>query len=75
MTKNNNKCLVDALKDAGCEPETVILFLQMHEDENLKGQLSLLAEHRKILLDKIHSEQARLDCLDYFIHQIKTNNK
>lgn len=63
--------IVQNLKDAGCEPETVVLFLQMREDGKTSDQLCLLAKHRKKLLDDIHGEQAKLDCLDYLIHKIK----
>lgn len=59
------------LKDAGCESETVTLFLQLQKNGKTGDQLCLLARHRKKLLDGLHSEQAKLDCLDYLICQMK----
>lgn len=71
IDKANRKSLADKLKDAGCEPETVALFLQLCEDGKTSDQLSLLTEHRKKLLSGLHSEQAKLDCLDYLIYQMR----
>lgn len=71
MAAEIDEKMIQNLKDAGCEPETVILFLQLCKDGNANGQLSLLAEHRKKLLDEIHREQAKLDCLDYLIYQMR----
>lgn len=69
--KTDPQSLVDNLKDAGCEPETVILFLKLHEEDNANGQLCLLAEHRKKLLEEIHREQTKLDCLDYLLYHMR----
>lgn len=69
--KERYKNIVQNLKDAGCDPETVIVFLKLCEDGKTGHQLCLLAEHRKNLLTGIHREQTKLDCLDYLIHKIK----
>ena len=37
-------------------------------------QLKLLAGYRFSLLERIHEEEKKIACLDYFIYQIKKSN-
>lgn len=62
---------IQNLRDAGCELKTIALFLQFHDAGKIKDQLYLLSDHRKKLLNGIHKEQAKLDCLDYLIYQLR----
>lgn len=39
--------------------------------KNYQGQLQILSEQRKELLDELHLVQKELDCLDYLIYKIK----
>lgn len=59
------------LQDAGCDDATVAEFLRLETQGCRTGQLCLLAQHRKSLLDAIHQNQRRLDCLDYLLFQLK----
>lgn len=68
MTKNN---LIRNLKDAGCSPKLMKAYLDYGERGCDKMQLCLLAKQRAILLDRIHREQKKLDCLDYLAYQLK----
>ena len=34
-------------------------------------QLQLLAQHRKCLLEKVHREERRIQCLDYLVYQME----
>ncbi len=34
-------------------------------------QLKLLSIHRERLLDRVHREEKRIDCLDYLVYQIQ----
>lgn len=56
------------LKDAGCPEETIHEFVK---SRNMRQQLTVLAAYRKRLLDGIHAEQKKLDCLDYLIFKIR----
>lgn len=56
------------LKDAGCPEQTIRAFAQ---SESGRQQLEVLALYRKKMLDGIHAEQKKLDCLDYLIFKIK----
>ena len=34
-------------------------------------KLQLLAQHRKCLLEKVHREERRIQCLDYLVYQME----
>ena len=46
-------------------------FLSALEKGTRESQLCLLCGQRKLLLERVHEAQARLDCLDYLIYQIR----
>jgi hypothetical protein len=60
------------LKDAGCPEDVVNAFIQ---ESTTERRLRILARYRGSLLDKIHTEQKKLDCLDYLIFNIKKERK
>lgn len=59
------------LEDAGCEKNLIAEYLQYGEKGMIQQQLCLLTKHRKVLLERMHEEQRRIDCLDYLICKIK----
>jgi hypothetical protein len=63
--------IIHNLEDAGCDDELTEQFFCLRETGRVEGQLRLLSKQRTILLDNIHSNQKRLDCLDYLINKIK----
>ena len=72
MKKNINEiysknCIIQNLKDAGCEDIIINNFLSNFENGKLKDGLQLLQKHRGTLLNILHLEQKKIDCLDYLI--------
>jgi hypothetical protein len=63
------------LEDAGCEKHLIMDYIKCENNGRIQEQLCLLTKYRKVLLERIHEEQSRIDCLDYLIYKIKTNNK
>ena len=62
--------LIQALGDANCGENTIDAFLRLWENgESAKAQ-KLLSRHRKELLDGIHEEERKINCLDYLIFQM-----
>lgn len=60
------------LRDAGCDEELIA------ELETLPGtcaQLCRLKTYRRDLLDGIHVEQRKLECLDYLIYQLRCDTE
>lgn len=62
--------VVQNLKDAGCSSGMIEKFTRLQDDDE---RLQLLSCHRKRLLEALHRDERRIDCLDYLIYQMKKN--
>lgn len=62
------QAITENLEDAGCDQEMITEFF----DKNGKRdeQLRILKRHRQQLLDRVHKEEKRIDCLDYLVYQM-----
>lgn len=71
--KNNAsvQAVIQNLRDAGCDTKTVERFMELGEEGKTREQLDLLANHRRQLLDRVHKEEKRIDCLDYLVYQMQ----
>lgn len=67
--------LTQNLKDAGCSSKTIEKFIDCYQTQSVAGQKRVLAAHRGSLLEAIHKNQKKLDCLDYLIYQLNLNNR
>ena len=67
----NTQAVIQNLKDAGCDDETVTCFLNMTERRKWQGQLKLLEKQRRSLLEQVHKNEKQIDCLDYLVFQMK----
>lgn len=63
--------VIQNLKDAGCNKKTIEHFIKCMDQDDLSGQLQLMEAHRKCLLDKVHAEEKKIDCLDYLVYQLQ----
>ena len=71
MVYDSEEAVIQNLKDAGCNQETIDQFMDCLKRGALSEQLQVLSRYRRSLLDKIHIEQKRIDCLDYLVYQIE----
>ena len=62
--------IIQNLKDAGCEDGFIDRFILALENNQNKEAFLLLREWRNSLLDEIHNNQHKLDCLDYLIRKL-----
>lgn len=69
------QAVMQNLEDAGCDSQTVEQFMELKKEGKAVEQLNLLSIHRKFLLDRVHAEEKRIDCLDYLVYQIKKENR
>lgn len=69
------QAIIQNLKDAGCDAETIERFLSLEKSKSLQKQMELLAVHRARLLEKVHREERRIDCLDYLVYQLDKRKK
>lgn len=56
------------LRDAGCNEA---LIAELDALPSTCAQLCRLKAYRRDLLDNIHAEQKKLECLDYLIYQLR----
>ena len=59
------------LLDAGCGSDTVQQCMDLVKKRENTELLRLLSRHRRELLDTVHQNEKRIDCLDYLIYQIE----
>ena len=66
-----DQVLLDNLKDAGCDSKFAECFMALEHTGQYREQLRLLSAHRRQLLDYLHQEKGRIDCLDYLVYQLE----
>ncbi len=71
----SDEAIIQNLKDAGCDAETIENFMSDLQKGDEKSSLKRLDLHRKKLLDSLHKEQKCIDCLDYLVYQMSVTNK
>ena len=61
------------LIDAGCDLELVQQCMDLAQGERMEEMKRILTRHRQTLLDMIHAEQKKIDCLDYLFYNMEKN--
>lgn len=56
------------LTDAGCDAALIAQFLELEQKRKRKEQYRLLSRHRTSLLEKLHQDQYKIDCLDHMVY-------
>lgn len=69
--KRDETAIRQNLIDAGCGQEFITEFMEDLKQGKTTEELKLLAAHRRTLLDKLHREQKRIDCLDYLVYTME----
>ena len=62
--------IVQNLRDAGCDEDIISKFLECVEKGKKPESLRLLKRQRSELLDAVHKEQRKIDCLDYLVYMM-----
>ena len=62
------QAVTENLKDAGCDSEMITEFFDKSRKKD--EQLRILKRHRQQLLDRVHKEEKRINCLDYLVYQM-----
>ena len=62
------------LIDAGCDPELIRQCTALAQQKETFELMRVLSRHRKALLDAVHQNEKRIDCLDYLIHALEKQN-
>lgn len=67
---NSEEDIIQNLKDAGCDRKIIECFMECMARDDFNGQLRLMKEQRKCLLNRVHEEEKQIDCLDYLVYQL-----
>ncbi len=59
------------LTDAGCDKKTAEIYTDMILNGKSEQVLHFLEKYRLDLLDKLHINQKRIDCLDFLVYRIR----
>lgn len=72
---HSDEDIIQNLKDAGCDAVMIQMFLSdLHSGIQTKG-VKLLKQHRCTLLENMHAEQRKIDCLDYFLFMLQKQSQ
>ncbi len=70
MNADDKRALIENLTDADCsEKEIRAVMTLLESGRNSEGILKL-RRHRSALMNEIHMEQKKVDCLDYLINKL-----
>lgn len=67
--------IIQNLKDAGCNEDTIKSFMKNFQCGEQHTATKLLQDQRCCLLDDLHQNQRRIDCLDYLLFVLKKEYK
>ena len=67
--------LRENLKDAGCDPDMIRRCEVLVQSEKQGELMRVLSLHRRALLDAVHENERRIDCLDYLVYQFEKQSK
>ena len=76
MNENDKNFLMRRnLADAGLPEATITEILSLLGEGRDIAVRRILAQHRTSLLNTVHENQTRIDCLDYLIYDMNHNNR
>ena len=76
MNENDKDFLMRRnLADAGLPEATITEILSLLGEGRDIAVRRILAQHRTSLLNTVHENQTRIDCLDYLIYDMNDNNR
>ena len=68
---DSEKTVIQNLRDAGCDEKAIAAYLDCIMNGRETERLRLLKKQRSLLLDAVHREERKIDCLDYLMYQMQ----
>ncbi len=68
---DQDDALIQNLHDAGCTQQVIVQFMKSRKQNDTFCQIHILSKQRTVLLEALHTDQNKLDCLDYLLFQLK----
>lgn len=75
MPAMKSEKLKECLDDFGFDEKEKAEIMQCYENDDTRGIIRLLRRHRQTALDKIHTEEKQISCLDYLIFQLENETQ
>lgn len=72
---NSEDDVIQNLKDAGCTNKQIQEIMELYKSGKKDIVCKALESHRKCVVDNVHKNEKQIDCIDYFIYQMKKENK
>ncbi len=72
---NEAECFYENLVDIGLKEEVISQCVLLQKEGKDKQLLAVLKNSRKDLLNDIHIQQKRLDCLDYLVNLLSKKSR
>ena len=77
-TMNCSESILENLRDAGCDEALVQQYCEIANqpipEEAASGrQAQLLRGYRRELLERLHDDQRKIDCLDHLLYLLRAN--
>ncbi len=63
------------LSDAGCDAVLIEKFLELDNKKKRKEQYLLLSRYKATLLETLHNDQYKIDCLDHMVYMMEKEDK
>lgn len=67
----SEKEILQCLKDCGCDERTAKQFLAYGQEARPRDQIRLLNRRRRSLMDDLHENQKKVDCIDFMIRELE----
>lgn len=63
------------LSDAGCDASMISQFIKLEQKHKREEQYQLLKRHKAVLLEKLHKDQYKIDCLDHMVYSMRKEDQ
>lgn len=72
---DSEEIIIQNLRDAGCDEKTVAGILNCVRSGRDPECFRMLKRQRSLLLDAVHREEKKIDCLDYLVYRMQKVKK
>ena len=69
--RDSEKAVRQCLKDCGCDERTAEQFLAYGQEARRRDQIRHLNRRRRSLMDDLHENQKKVDCIDFMIRELE----
>lgn len=68
---NSEEDIIQNLKDAGCSDKEIKKLITLYKEGKKEEIYRIMEKHRQNILKNVHKNEKQINCIDYFIYQMK----